>query len=125
MLFPSVRLKLCTLFIIIITTGLASSIQFTCSVMSDSLRPHGLQHARPPCPVLCIYQIVKKCFFNLMCFIHFNKNISCFLSNLPICSLFLCLKITKYFVNLISRIISITFKILSQFKTYLLDVLSL
>ena len=27
-----------------------SSVQFTCSVMSDSLRPHELQHARPPCP---------------------------------------------------------------------------
>ena len=27
-----------------------SSIQFSCSVMSDSLRPHGPQHARPPCP---------------------------------------------------------------------------
>ena len=25
--------------------------QFSCSVMSDSLRPHGLQHARPPCPL--------------------------------------------------------------------------
>ena len=26
------------------------SVQFSCSVMSDSLWPHGLQHARPPCP---------------------------------------------------------------------------
>ena len=26
------------------------SVQFSCSVVSDSLRPHGLQHARPPCP---------------------------------------------------------------------------
>ena len=26
-----------------------SSVQFSCSVMSDSLRPHGLQHARLPC----------------------------------------------------------------------------
>ena len=26
------------------------SVQFTCSVVSDSLRPHGLQHARLPCP---------------------------------------------------------------------------
>ena len=26
-----------------------SSLQFTCSVVSNSLRPHGLQHARPPC----------------------------------------------------------------------------
>ena len=27
-----------------------SSFQFSRSVVSDSLRPHGLQHARPPCP---------------------------------------------------------------------------
>ena len=26
------------------------SDQISCSVMSDSLRPHELQHARPPCP---------------------------------------------------------------------------
>ena len=25
-------------------------VQFSHSVMSDSLQPHGLQHARPPCP---------------------------------------------------------------------------
>ena len=25
------------------------SVQFSCSIVSDSLRPHGLQHARPPC----------------------------------------------------------------------------
>ena len=27
-----------------------SSVQFSLSVVSDSLRPHGLQHTRPPCP---------------------------------------------------------------------------
>ena len=27
-----------------------SSVQFSCSIMSNSLRPHELQHARPPCP---------------------------------------------------------------------------
>ena len=27
-----------------------SSVQFSRSVVSDSLRPHGPQHARPPCP---------------------------------------------------------------------------
>ena len=26
------------------------AIQFSCSVMSNSLQPHGLQHTRPPCP---------------------------------------------------------------------------
>ena len=29
---------------------LISSVQFSCSVLSDSLRPHESQHARPPCP---------------------------------------------------------------------------
>ena len=27
-----------------------TSVQFSCSVVSDSLWPHELQHARPPCP---------------------------------------------------------------------------
>ena len=27
-----------------------TSIQFSCSVMSDSLLPHESQHTRPPCP---------------------------------------------------------------------------
>ena len=26
------------------------SVQFSCSIMSNSLQPHGLQHARMPCP---------------------------------------------------------------------------
>ena len=26
------------------------SVQFSCSVISDSLRPHESQHSRPPCP---------------------------------------------------------------------------
>ena len=29
----------------------AYSVQFGCSVMSDSLRPHESQHTRPPCPL--------------------------------------------------------------------------
>ena len=28
-----------------------SSVQFSCSVVSDSLWPHGLQHSRLPCPL--------------------------------------------------------------------------
>ena len=32
-----------------IETCIFSSVQFSCSVMSDSLQPHELQHARPPC----------------------------------------------------------------------------
>ena len=33
----------------IIKTVHYSWVQFSCSVVSDSLRPHELQHARPPC----------------------------------------------------------------------------
>ena len=33
-----------------IHNGVFSSVQFSRSVVSDSLQPHGLQHARPPCP---------------------------------------------------------------------------
>ena len=32
------------------TRSQLSSVQFSHSVMSDSLRPHESQHARPPCP---------------------------------------------------------------------------
>ena len=30
--------------------GIFSSVQFSCSVVFDSLRPHGLHYARPHCP---------------------------------------------------------------------------
>ena len=33
-----------------ISTLWFSSLHFSCSVMFDSLQPHGLQHARLPCP---------------------------------------------------------------------------
>ena len=35
--------------LLLVMTNL-SSVQFSCSVVSDSFRPHELQHARPPCP---------------------------------------------------------------------------
>ena len=36
--------------LVIVLLPKRSSVQFSCSVVSDSLRPHGLQHPRPPCP---------------------------------------------------------------------------
>ena len=49
-----------------------SSVQFSCSVVSDSLRPHGLQHARPPCPspmprayIICIESVMPSYHFIL------------------------------------------------------------
>ena len=34
----------------IMASGPISSVQFSRSVVSDSLQPHELQHTRPPCP---------------------------------------------------------------------------
>ena len=45
----SLQLFISTIIITILFFTL-SSVQFSCSVVSDSLRPHGLQHARLPCP---------------------------------------------------------------------------
>ena len=44
-------LKWCVLTVNILHLSLGIlSVQFSCSVVSDSLQPHELQHARPPCP---------------------------------------------------------------------------
>ena len=37
----------CTIFL---DSTFMGSVQFSCSVVSDSLRPHESQHTRPPCP---------------------------------------------------------------------------
>ena len=44
-----------------------NSVQLSHSVMSDSLQPHGLQHARPPCqsPIPGVYS--KSCPLSLWC----------------------------------------------------------
>ena len=43
--------KLCLIYLTYQTSQLSfSSVHFSCSVLSDSLLPHELQHTRPPCP---------------------------------------------------------------------------
>ena len=42
-------------------------IQFSCSVMSDSLRPHEPQHARPPCPSLIPGVYLNSCPLSWWC----------------------------------------------------------
>ena len=37
-------------FVLFVAPAFPSSVQFSRSVVSDSLRPHGLQHTRLPCP---------------------------------------------------------------------------
>ena len=40
----------CSLKVIMKNSQVIRSDQISCSVVSDSLRPHELQHTRPPCP---------------------------------------------------------------------------
>ena len=49
-LWPSDALKLCFPCYSSFIALYPFSVQFSCSVVSDSLRPYELQHARPPCP---------------------------------------------------------------------------
>ena len=45
------QVKRCKILVIKeISPGCISSVLFSCSVVSDSLRPQGLQHTRLPCP---------------------------------------------------------------------------
>ena len=44
-----------------------SSVQFSLSVMSDSLRPHESQHARPPCPSQTPGVYSNSCLSSLWC----------------------------------------------------------
>ena len=42
----------CSAFFIVQLSTSIHSVQFSCSAMSNSLQPHGLQHTRLPCPSL-------------------------------------------------------------------------
>ena len=44
-----------------------ASVQFSCSVMSDSLRPHEPQHARLPCPSLSPRVCSNSCLLSQWC----------------------------------------------------------
>ena len=45
----------------------SKSVQFSCSVMYDSLKPHGLQHTRLPCPSLTPGVYSNSCPSNQCC----------------------------------------------------------
>ena len=59
-----------------------SSVQFSHSVMSDSLRPHGLQHARPPCPSPTPGVYPNSCPLNWWCHPTISSSVTPFSSRL-------------------------------------------
>ena len=79
-LFLFLKQGLCCIFF-------CSSVQFSCSVVSDSLQPHRLQHARLPCPS----QTPRTCSNSCPLFIYFYLfiymaalDLTCDTSDLPL-----------------------------------------
>ena len=59
------------------------SVQFSCSVVSDSLRPHGLLHARPPCPSPTPEVYSNSCPLSRWCHPTISSSVFLFSSCLP------------------------------------------
>ena len=73
------------LWVWVISTGVTiSSVQFSRSVMSDSLWPHELQHARPPCPSPTLGVHSNSCPSSQWCHPAISSSVVPFSSCLPI-----------------------------------------
>ena len=108
------------------------SVQFSRSVVSDSLRPHGLQHARPPCPITNSWNLLK--FMPIQSVMPSNHRILCHsLLLLPLIfpsmrvfsnESLLCIRWPKYWSFSFSIIPSKEHPGLISFKTDWLDLLA-
>ena len=63
---------------------------FSCSVMSDSLQPQGLQHTRPPCPSLSPGVCSNSCPLSQLCYLTMMSSATLFfcLQSFPVSRLF-------------------------------------
>ena len=59
-----------------------ASVQFSRSVMSEHLRPHGLHHARPPCPSPTAGAYSNSCLLNWWCHPTISSSVIPFASSL-------------------------------------------
>ena len=58
--------------------------QFSCSVISDSLQPHGLQHSRPPCPSTTPRTYWNSCPLSWWCHPNISSSVIPFSSHLQL-----------------------------------------
>ena len=76
-----------------------SSVQFSCSVVSDSLRPHGLQHSRLPCPSPTPRACSNSCPLNQWCHPTISSSVipfSSYLQSFPVSGSF---PVSQFFVS--------------------------
>ena len=106
-------------------------VQFSCSVVSNSLRPHGLQHARPPCPSPNPRVYSNSCPSSQWCHPTVSSSLVCFSSRLqPFpasvsfqMSLALCIRWPKYWSFSFSISPSSEYSGLISFRMYWFDLL--
>ena len=70
----------------------ADLLLFSHSVMSDSLRPHGLQHARLPCPSQSSRAYLNSCLLSWWCYPNISSSVvpfSSYLESFPASGSFL------------------------------------
>ena len=106
-----------------------SSVQFSCSVVSDSLRPHGLQHARPPCPSPAPRAYSNSCPLSQWCHSTISSSYHLLLTSIfPSIRVFsnesvLCIRWPKYWSFSFSIIASNEYSGLISFRMDWLDLL--
>ena len=81
------------------TTQLYSSVPFSGSVMSDSLRPHGLQHDRPPCPSQTPGVYSNSCPIGQWCYPTISSSVILFSSCLQSFPASGCFQMSQFFTS--------------------------
>ena len=75
------------------------SVQFSCSVVSNSLQPHGLQHTRPPCPLPTSGVYSNSCPLSQWCHPTISSSVVPFSSHLQSCPASGSFEISQFFAS--------------------------
>ena len=75
------------------------SVQFSCSVVSDSLQPHGLQHDRLPCPSPTPGACSNSCPFSWWCHPTISSSVTSVSSHLQSCPTSGSFPVTQFFAS--------------------------
>ena len=75
------------------------SVQFTCSVLSKSLQPHGLQHDRPPCPSLTPRIYSSSCPLSRWCLPTISSSVISFSSHLKYFQVSWSFQMSQFFAS--------------------------
>ena len=76
-----------------------SSVQFSCLVVSDSSRPHGLHHSRPPCPSPTPRVYSNSCPLSQWCYPTISSSIIPFSSHFQSCPASGSFKMRQFFAS--------------------------